>query len=720
MTKTYEDTISVPNEDFVSTMEAFLENEAITKIDVTYYISGGCNLKTYIGNSVKKYYIHDKPANKIGRFNGEMGWLTRDRKDITTTLNASPGSDWTNYVIERIEDESAPDAVSEETTSSSTSSLSRHRYTPLVYCMTPEERAKKSVLSFVMHEMKQPQVEEVSLVSLTFDKSHTSLQITAHDDHNLTLLSDVTVDLDSSTTQEAVDYILANEEYFTTKYSCGITAVKDLDGNVTSLTLTRTPEFSKMTPKYRKERLDSHVYVNGSGGHWNMEDFLRNHLTNKALKSIMVAKRKENDYYSVTVNLNSDTHVQYRLSPKDFPDLSAHLENNFYELMWEGFVQQLLNDSPGEDLEKVLYIYRASSAGYDDDSLYTGNVPLFIRESLDDHQTYELHLSIGDGVTSNGSITVVDAVTDNKTSFDIKTPVEEVKGFITWLKMKAQDLGVQVGAQIECSDDDSWGYYIKARKDIRFSWEWYLKDGNITPDAIDFLTKAYKAGTGIVVVGERNSGKTCFINTLVENAKDDEMTVLLDPKSEIVLPESATNPLVIGGTTSSAWKAALRLSPSRVIFDNSEWHDEKNFPGLAYSVGTNLVMASEKSTSQEYGWTGSAATQYPFEVEVVLGQFGQVVSIVQIVPSGSSYSANVLWSKNDGNFAVVAQPSRNLRRKIEARIEAKEKAVALTAVKNVKAVSSGFDNAKLVTVSESEKQEIRAALALLQSIVDRF
>jgi len=718
MTEKFEDTISVPNSEFVSFVEELLKNEAITKLDVTYYVSGGCNLKAYVGASEKKYYVHDKPANKTGRFNGEMGWLLRDRQDVTSAHKESHG--WVNYIIERIEDDATPDATAEVVSVSAPAEKPREKYIPS-WSTKSEESAidGRSALAIVLHELAQPQVEVLSLV-LRPDLDKANINIIAFDNDNICLAAGFTHHSALNSTQEAVDYILGNSKYFEERFVCLLDATKDSDGMVTSLTIKRHSDMEGMSMANRDNYLDNYLFLNDSRGYWNIEDFLKNQLTDKKVSSIEICKNTDIRPYRLNVKVGKAV-VPYYLSADDFTDFNEYLQDNLYEIMWDGFSVKYPEYAKDDAIEVIIQISRQASADSEDGFLITNNVPLFVHEFLEDCRDYELHLNVGKGMVEYASISTFDAVTNVKTTFDVKSPIEEIKEFITWLKGMSSEMGNSYQCEIDCVDDYSVGYSVKIRKNIRFSWDWYLKDGKIEPTAVQFLTKAYNAGISIAVLGGGKSGKTSFLSTLAENAKDAKLSVFTDSKAEVRIPDTVENVVVIAGSANHSLNAALKISPERIIFDTPETDERTDFFKRATGKGIQLIMAANNTSHIVHEYSRVSEAGSPFEIEVLLGKSGTVETIRQLTYSKKDYSATVLWTrtedgvlgpnpKNDG-------PSRNLRRKIEAGTSA---TISLNDYRVLNGFTAAVENPKFVTIPEWEKNEILRALETLTKFVQRF
>lgn len=718
MTEKFEDTISVPNEQFVSFMEELLKNEAITKLDITYYVSGGCNLKAYVGASEKKYYVYDKPANKTGRFNGEMGWLLSDRQDVTSTHTKS--HDWVNYIIERIEDEATPDATAEVVSAPAPDGKPREKYIPS-WNAKSEESANdgRSALAIVLHELAQPQVEVLSLV-LRPDLNKANINIIAFDNGNIGLAAGFTHHSTLKSTQEAVEYILGNAKYFMGRFVCSLDATKDSEGTVNSLTIKRHSDMEGVSMANRENYLDNYLFLNDHRGYWNIEDFLKNQLTDKKVSSIEICKNTDLRPYRLNVKVGKAI-VPYYLSADDFTVFNEYLQDNLYEIMWDGFSVKYPEYAKDDAIEIVIQIARQASADSEDGFLITNNVPLFVHEFLEDCRDYELHLSVGKGMVEYASISTFDAVTNVKTTFDVKSPIEEVKEFITWIKGMSPKLGTSYLCDIECMDDDSWGYSVKIRKNIRFSWDWYIKDGKIDPTAVQFLTKAYNAGISISVLGGSKSGKTSFLSTLVENAKDTKLSVFTDSKAEIRIPDTVENVVVIAGSANHSLNAALKISPERIIFDTPETDERANFFKRATGKGIQLIMAANNTSHIVHEYSRVSEAGSPFEIEVLLSKSGTVETIRQLTYSKKDYSATVLWTRTeDGVFGPNPKndgPSRNLRRKIEAGASA---TMSLNDYKVLNNFASAVENPKFVTIPEREKNEILSALETLTKFVQQF
>lgn len=701
--------VQLSNDEFIPKMEELLANEAVSKIDVAYYQSGGCNLKAYVGKAYREFHI-PKPANKIGRFNGEIGWLTAHRTDVRATIKS--GLEWQQYIIERLDSETSPETtISVETPAPVVEEAPRDVYVPKWMKQGEEKRKTNDALAVVLHEMAQYQVDKLQL-SIGDENESSAVYFVAFDNDNLVSTSTHHIVLEDNSVKDAIAYVLDNRKYFEARFVCSLDAVLDIRGNVSALVFTRLPELKGLSIPDRENYLANLIFLNDSTGYWKVQDFMERHLKNDALRSLSIFKKRGHRSWEIHARVGSAT-VLYFVSNDDFKEMEEYIHNNLHEIMWDGFTVKRPTIEDGAALESAVNISRTASADVKDGFLIATNLPLFAREFMENVRDYEFHLHVGD---KDSSITTFDTGSDKKTTFDVTVSVGEVKDFVTWFSIKAEDFQKEYNVQIQCLTGDGWGYSIKIHKNIRFNKDFYTKESNVAKEAFEFLQQAYDSGLNIVVQGKAGVGKTDLLSTLAENSADDSLTVFVDTRSEIRIPDHKQDVVVISGNAKSSLNAALKVSAQRVLFDSPGEFDGRDFFARIADKNVQIVMTTLESTSDTFKWMKNSKTEYPFAIEVTFGFIGKIDSISQISTANGVFGTNVLWERKEGVLSKEAAPSRNIRRKIEANVNTKP-----NVAKAVKTVASGVaEQSKLVTLSDSEKREILGALETLKSFVNRF
>jgi hypothetical protein len=690
-------------EEFVSKIEELLNNEAVSKIDVTYYVeTGGCIMKAFVGNSKKEYYTPKSPG-KIGRFTGEMEWVTSDRNDFEVSRSQSQG--WSEYSIKRLDTE-------EGSLPSETPLAERDVYFPKVITnFTSGQIKQQNALEIIIHELAQEQVESVLLRPESTNHPSASIQITALDNDSLihTYTSEFEIQQDSL--EKAIHYIRFNTKYFEARFCVTVKISEDETGEVTAVAFDRLEEMEGLSHANRANYLDNRIFINDYREYWNVESFLEWHLSNEDVTSVVACKQNGNAYYKIDVQVEKYCTVEYYLSDNDFEELNTYLSKNSYEIQWNGFDVIRPECEEGAVIEDCVKIFRTASAEIEDGRLVALNLPLFVHEYLTNPKGYQLHFGIG---RYNASILTVDTTGKIRDTFFVKAAVEEAKDFLKWLKANESEFQSLYGVNFEHPENTTWEQALKIEKNVRYSWDYYTDENSIPQEAIYLLDKAYTSGAGLIITGLPGVGKNCFINTLAENSKDKSLSIFAGSAAEYEFSEDNENLIRITGEAGSSLNAAVNIKPARIVFDYDDECDKSSFLKRAVQANIQLITTTRGSLKEHYEETKSVVENYPFEIEVQLDFVGKVKAIWQLNDNtNQGFSSTMLWHREGNELVLDSEPSRSLRRRMDGKSVPMKETLTKTVEKTGEA-------SKLIAFSESEVEEIKKAISVLQSVLDRL
>lgn len=132
------------------------------------------------------------------------------------------------------------------------------------------------------------------------------------------------------------------------------------------------------------------------------------------------------------------------------------------------------------------------------------------------------------------------------------------------------------------------GPYITIRRHgkVAFTLEDYVRRGTLTPQIAHYLAAATTTRKNILVVGGTSTGKTTFLNALIDQVERRERLLLIETAAELIVPHKNIVRLEAddeqGYSAQRLLKSALRSRPDRIILGEArggeafDWLDAAN------------------------------------------------------------------------------------------------------------------------------------------------
>ena len=138
--------------------------------------------------------------------------------------------------------------------------------------------------------------------------------------------------------------------------------------------------------------------------------------------------------------------------------------------------------------------------------------------------------------------------------------------------------GSRVCATIPPASPDGATLDIRRFFDVALTGEDYIRLGSMNEDMLDFLRKAVRAKSSIIVSGGTGTGKTTLLNMLSGAIPDDELIITIEDSCELKLESPNVRRLETRTVTSSGKndnamnvdiralvKTSLRMRPDRIV-----------------------------------------------------------------------------------------------------------------------------------------------------------
>lgn len=303
----------------------------------------------------------------------------------------------------------------------------------------------------------------------------------------------------------------------------------------------------------------------------------------------------------------------------------------------------------------------------------------YFHETFSTSTTYFLRLY--DLLQDTATFLIVDVA--RRTDKTAEFPKEQADIFWAYILENQSMLEDKYDVEVEVGDHmatSSPYRTLSITKKSRISAEQLIEDGGITREAYEFINAAYQSGVNINVFGITGSGKTRFLNVLMDSSKDYKQTILIDSFPEMlfgfdhkeIIRLSSENPSLLV-------RNAITMNPFRVVMDDVFLDDTAKeevikaskggmqFIGIGYSAGPEEF----EKRAAEY------RAEDPFEVNVFVKmrriddgekiKYLVVASDIQQVMQqkiGNEFKTTTRLLFSDGK--KIADPTRTLRRKMEA------------------------------------------------------
>ena len=150
-------------------------------------------------------------------------------------------------------------------------------------------------------------------------------------------------------------------------------------------------------------------------------------------------------------------------------------------------------------------------------------------------------------------------------------------------------------------------FSIRKRPTVVFTLDDYIRAGNLTEDAKSILEDAVVEHKNILVVGGTGSGKTTFINAVVEAISrltpDDRLAVIEDTRELQVLSENKVEMRTTDFTDmKELLRATMRLNPDRILV--GEVRDQQALTVVkSWNTGHDGGLATVHANSAKEGLT---------------------------------------------------------------------------------------------------------------------
>jgi hypothetical protein len=307
------------------------------------------------------------------------------------------------------------------------------------------------------------------------------------------------------------------------------------------------------------------------------------------------------------------------------------------------------------------------------------DVPQYLRDILESPHNYALRLYITD-TQEQASLAIVKTYSNEPVRM-LLTP-EDAAQLWSYITESRRDLKDRYDVLIdirEASIHESQS--LSVTKNTRMSVESLISDKSITREAYDFLKTAYRAGINIIIEGATGSGRTRFLNTLMDSARDYKPTLLVNSFPEMFFGFNRSELTEIRSENpSQLLSQLLSMNQPRMILDDTPI-DYTLMPEVVKKAnsGIQFVATGYRSVSTVPGsnndFLASVYVEHPFELRVHVKTVWNcyekrseftVLSVEQII---QQKVGKLITSRNRllfSNFGKVAEPTRILRRKMEA------------------------------------------------------
>lgn len=675
--------IHVAEEKFVETMEELINDEELRYLEVIYYHSGGCSvevMKDTPGGALDEKYYFEKPANKIARVSGELGYIAGQNPSVVFKVESY--SNKQVFTITRQENTKPEEEVA----------------------VTPEWVKSSEVnggfahsLEIIEHALRDPKV-----TSVTIDTQGPILLVRRDDANGNKPQFSFSIPLKESDLNDTLAFINLNADFLAKKYFAIIASnfagirIKRLDGIAALARDTAECTFAI-------------IENNGLG-------FINKQFETGLVSSVRAYSGDRQTGPYLDVHLNEGAIVNFKVAKEVYSELLTVMEDDLSPEL------KVSVDSGKTAKDSCINFSKRPSYGKNEQGKdVVDNVLSFVRESLTNPNIYRIAVTKYDEGNVN-----IEGTNGHRKNLDAN--MKQIEYAISKLQPEADEISKKHNVIFEVNLHES-GSRISFRRNIRVGVEPFIKNGTINELMVEFLQDAYRAGVNIVIGGNTGSGKTTFLRMLSESVNDAKITALIDTNSELLFAEGRDDFIALRGSYLTALKSAVKFQPARIIVDEVPHYGKEleAFEEAANSdiqlVGTMHSISVERAS--DYSRASNFSTKWPFEIGVNLkwekvgeNKYVHYVSeIIQFtVSEGGSVTSRVLWKVEDNNFILVEEPSRNLRRKIEAsKVKAKSGLIERIAEK-----ISSDSNSALVTFSKEELEEIKQSLDILQNMVSKF
>jgi len=314
-------------------------------------------------------------------------------------------------------------------------------------------------------------------------------------------------------------------------------------------------------------------------------------------------------------------------------------------------------------------------------------------------------------------------IADSDSSFysKIKSSSESINSVIDYISTnqdaleKEYDLKISFWKQRVGSNT-----IVTARKLSRKSSNTLIRQG-VNAEVYKFVEKAYQSGVNIMIAGQTASGKTSFLNTLMDSSKDYLPTVLTSSFDEMMFGTDHREIIKLISREESIVNHAMSMNTPRMVLDEmypvtKHYAAMKKIAGkgkqfvMVVHTGT-VAMADEKEELSDI--LIDYQKEHPFEIRVdvkldrVNGEyFPSIVAVHELIAGKQKTVMQTLYSGDK----FIKHPTRSIRRKMEGKTKPR-KGISLD---NGEVDFSSMP--ALVAVSNEEKKELlvhRDALSAL-------
>lgn len=687
-----------PEESFMDIMQELINDASLDYIEINYYNTGGCYVTANKGADRIKSYEFYKPANKSNRLSGEIGYLESHNDNIEVARSNSYARDTYKITKKSIP---ASDANVEK------------NYFEEKYISLNQGTSERfdNILEVLEHELSQPQVTRIR-----FEKDsdgNRQMLVEAGEKDGPGAYSESSIKLNSKNYDEAVRFIVRNSEFLGKKYSIGFVSQLCSEVEKTPISIYRKTGYmmapiSQKVPVSRSSVLSSveGYAVMGVNG---IAEFIEYQMDNDDTELIYLEKMEATRVEKAVITLKSGAKVEFFINDGDLALAEEYSTENKLSIEAEGFwtLSQTQKGSGNRRMLKIrrLETYRIEKNG----SKSITNPKQFILDALKNPMIYKASFSpASQGLEGRAFIVHSNLpMRDEVYSSDIN----EIVGaeISRQIEENKRELEKKYNAVIRAHENG----YISFHKHVRMDYKFLMKHNTFTEDMFRFLESAYRAGCNIVVQGTTGSGKTTLVRALYEGANDGQVTALLDETNELLFSESADNFISLRGSNANIADTALKINPSRLIVDSAIEPFGPAF--MKECVKKNIQMVNSR-----YGSITMLNNEpdfvVPFDIEVEVSR-GKIKQISQVTISADNEARlTPLWIRDDNGFTKVADPSRNLRRKIEAGLTKAPKGSETVTDSSVEKNA----NNPLVTISADEKEELMQAMETIKKFLARF
>lgn len=231
-------------------------------------------------------------------------------------------------------------------------------------------------------------------------------------------------------------------------------------------------------------------------------------------------------------------------------------------------------------------------------------------------------------------------------------------------------------------------FHLTILKRTKRDFDYFVEEGSLSKEAATFIQNAYSAGVNILICGATGAAKTTFMNFLADSCKDYKSTILIHDIAEMSFGNDHREITeLIANSCGPLLQTAIVLKPQRVLADGI-YEDRTGDLNKVVDAGIQIVntthLTPEANATGKPDQYTERFPENPFELRIDLqmkkkenpepgknSRMLDVVGVHQLIEVPNSKGAKEVRTLFSST-SKIAEPTRTLRRKIEAGIKAVE------------------------------------------------